>query len=386
MNNERKYRVGNEYIDDIANSREKDEFVTWLPGIGNSRGIRCARFRSFKSDVPAFVVLITREIKHKHHNPWDDIVDYGSSKIFYWGDAKYSPGKNYNDFEGNKALMKIYERYLEGKYQEVTPVLHFSKKKTGKITFNGLCIITNVETTWFEDLQKPVKNYRFELSILDSDEVNVEWLLNRAESVSSRKIDNNLRPSSWESFMNGRLKKLKLYKREILSRESQLPEANSDEEKILSVLCSLKPVEFEAVLVELLRSLPHVNHNITRTRPVKDGGFDFYGEFNLPFPFSYKIEFLGEAKKYKRSNSIGPSLISRLVARLGRGQYGIFVTTSFYTPQAQEEVLEDKYPVRLYSGMDIINFLRELKLIDNGKIKEAWLNEVTQLVKNKVLT
>ena len=138
MNTQRKYKVGHEYIDNIANSREKDEFVRWLPGIGNSRGIRCANFRTFKNTVPAFVVLITREIRHKHHNPWDDIVDYGSSKIFYWGDAKYSTSKNYTEYEGNRALIKIYEKYLEGKYKEVPPILHFSKKRTGSVSFNGL--------------------------------------------------------------------------------------------------------------------------------------------------------------------------------------------------------------------------------------------------------
>jgi hypothetical protein len=136
-------------------------------------------------------------------------------------------------------------------------------------------------------------------------------------------------------------------------------------------------------MVELLKSLPHINHNITRTRLVKDGGFDFYGEFNLPFPFSYKIEFLGEAKKYSTNNSIGPGLISRLVVRLGRGQYGIFITTSYFTKQAQEEVLEDRYPIRLYNGLDIINFLRELKLIDGGKIKEKWLTEVISRLPKK---
>ena len=30
--------------------------------------------------------------------------------------------------------------------------------------------------------------------------------------------------------------------------------------------------------------------------------------------------------------------VSRLVARLQRGEYGIFVTTSYYTKAAQEEV------------------------------------------------
>jgi hypothetical protein len=73
---------------------------------------------------------------------------------------------------------------------------------------------------------------------------------------------------------------------------------------------------------------------------------------------------------------IGPKDVSRLVARLGRGQYGIFVTTSYYTPQAQEEVLLDSYPVRLFSGIHLVRFLRELKLVEGAQIKQQWLDSV----------
>ncbi len=370
--------MGHTYVDDIANSRERDQFVRWLPGIGNSKGIRCCKYKEYKSQVPAFIVLLTRVINHKHHNPWDDIIDYNSSKIFYWGDAKFDPSRSYENFEGNKTLKIVFEKWLDGKWSEIPPILHFSKKAKGSIVFNGLCVISNVELTWFEDVGKPVKNYRFELTILDVEQVNVNWLLSRVNARNSTEFTNDLTPKAWESFQKGRIDKLRLHKREILKKDDQLPEEGSDEEKILNTLTLLKPVEFEAVLVELFRSLQHVNHNIRQTRLVKDGGFDFYGEFNLPFPFSYKIEFLGEAKKYARNNPIGPGMISRLVARLARGQYGLFVTTSYYTKQAQEEVLGDGYPVRLYNGLDIINFLRELKLLNGSGINHAWLAEVIQ--------
>lgn len=378
ITNTKVYRLGHTYVDDIANSRDRDQFVKWLPGMGNSKGIRYARYKNFQCTSPAFVVLLTREINHKHHNPWDDIIDYGGSKIFYWGDAKFDLNKGYKDFDGNRILTGVYEKWLDGRINEVPPILHFSKKSKGTIVFNGLCIISNTEITWFEDKGKPVKNYRFELTILDTEDVNVEWLLHRVNVSNLTELNNSLAPKAWQSFLNGRIDKINIYKREILSREDQLPVEGSEDAKILNTLSLLKPIEFESVLVELLKSLKHINHNITKTRLVRDGGFDFYGEFNLPFPFNYKIEFLGEAKKYASTNPIGPGMISRLVARLARGQYGLFVTISYYTKQAQEEVLEDGYPVRLYNGLDIINFLRELKLIEDGKIKESWLKEMVQ--------
>lgn len=369
------YKVGHEYIDDIANSNSEDQFVKWLPGIGNSKGIRPAKSKNGR--LPAFIVLVTRKISHKHHNPWDDIVDYGSSTIFYWGDAKFSHLKSYKDFDGNRCLIAVYEKYLEGNFNEIPPILHFSKKQKGKIIFNGLCIIKGVQLTWFEDQQKPVKNFRFELTILDEEKVKVSWLLKRVYSIGE---SNLLAPEAWTSFTSGRIKKMNLLKKEILKGEDQLPPDDSPEKKILESLVRLKAVEFEAFLVDLIKELPHVSHNILRTRFVKDGGFDFYGDFTLPFPFSYKIGFLGEAKKYDLDNPVKPENISRLVARLARGQYGIFFTTSYYTKQAQEEVLQDEYPVRLYCGLDIINMLREMKLIERNSINQKWMDNVLKSI------
>jgi restriction endonuclease Mrr len=90
----------------------------------------------------------------------------------------------------------------------------------------------------------------------------------------------------------------------------------------------------------------------------------------------YEIEFLGEAKKFARKSPVQPRHVSRLVARLNRGQFGIFVTTSYYTSQAQKEDLEDGYPVRLFSGNDLVNILKELRLVHKGMIKKEWLETV----------
>lgn len=100
----------------------------------------------------------------------------------------------------------------------------------------------------------------------------------------------------------------------------------------------------------------------------------------MPLPVAYEIPFRGEVKRYGRTKGVGVGEVSRLVARLRRGEYGIFVTTSYYTVQAQEEVAEDAYPVRLFSGSDLVRFLRELKLITGTQISPAWLNAITNSV------
>lgn len=373
------YKVGHSYVDDIANSKSRDQFVTWIPGMGNSKGIRPVRFKKIKTDLPAFIILLTRQSSHRHLNPWDDIIDYVSGQIFYWGDAKFNKEKSYSDFDGNKVLLRSFEYHTEGGFYKVPPILHFTKSEKGRVTFNGLCAFTKLELTWFEDEGKPVKNFRYELVILDEEEVSTEWLYSRVNSDDISEI-NSKAPKAWIDYIKGRPQKIDVFKKEIKSKEQQLPVSKSDLQ-VLKSLHDLTPTQFEKALVELFRELPHVHHNIAGTRPSKDGGFDFYGEFSLPFPIGYRIQFLGEAKKYGINNPVSPDKVSRLVARLDRGQFGIFVTTSYYTKQAQEEILEDGYPVKLYSGIDLINFLKELRLIDSGQIKSEWIQEIINNIK-----
>lgn len=375
----RVFKIGHNYKDILSVSREQDEFVSWFSfdssGIGNSGGIRPAKYLNIDSELPCYIVLITRNTSHRWHNPWEDIIDYSTGSIFYWGDAKFNSDKNYSEFRGNKHLKKVFEHVLENDLSGVPPILHFSKVERGIVKFNGLCVFSNLELTWYEDKGNPVKNYRCELTILDIDEVEVKWLHDRVQCKAKKDL-NDLAPKVWRDYLKGNTKKLDVWSVRVFDKENQLPTANSSDSKLLEELHNLSPTQFEAVVVDIFRKLPHVNHKITRTRPTADGGFDFYGQFTIPHPVKYEIEFLGEAKKFARNSPVQPKHVSRLVARLNRGQYGLFVTTSYYTKQTQKEILEDGYPVKLFSGIDLVNFLHELRLVDNGKIKSTWLKAV----------
>jgi hypothetical protein len=61
-----------------------------------------------------------------------------------------------------------------------------------------------------------------------------------------------------------------------------------------------------------------------------------------------------------------------LVARLGRGQYGLFFTTSSFSERAQKEVIVDRYPVRLFAAKDILNILREAGCIVGNNLRPEW--------------
>jgi restriction endonuclease Mrr len=141
-------------------------------------------------------------------------------------------------------------------------------------------------------------------------------------------------------------------------------------------IIELDPYDFEKVIVSIFQQMSDITHHVSRTKATGDGGFDFYGTFKLPRPLGYVIRFRGEVKRYSRSTAVDPKSVSRLVARLSRQEYGLFVTTSYFTKQAQREVLSDAYPVHLIAGSDLLLILKHLRLVTGGFIRGDWLESV----------
>lgn len=381
----RVFRVGHEYRDRA--SYPDDELIAWLTtnagSISNAGGIR---FKDNNSSavvdsetgkpVPAYFVLVTSEKSTQHHNPWDDVVDEISGNIHYWGDAKFAARKrSYNQFTGNARLEATNNLRLEGRLENLPPFLHFSRKRSGYLTFNGLCALSDLRHAWFEDHGKPVKNLRALLSILDVEEVAAEWLNQRVVGEDLEGIDKKLAPKAWLKAKKGKIERRHVWASRIRGKDKQLPVVGSEDEKVLEEVRSLSPAAFEAFTVALVNKLPEIipglEHTVTRTRRTGDHGLDFFGMFRLPYPVSYEIDFLGEAKRYR--SPISPDQVSRLVARLGRGQYGLYFTTSWFSEQTQREIEADRYPVRLFSGQDIVDILRAGDCVSSGCIREDWL-------------
>jgi hypothetical protein len=374
------YRFGQEYVDRGSVNDPYDQFLAWInirgSGMLNTPGIRPLKFVSMKAEVPAYLILITHEKSRGVLNPWEDTIDLNAGQIYYWGDAKYDrkrPDRKHDGFAGNLVLEKVHHAILDNHDRNsIPPILHFSKPAKGKVIFNGVCVLDKLELTWFEDQGHPIRNYRACLTILDIGEISVDWLHERANCTDINTLNRNA-PDIWRRYLTGNIKKLNIYKSRIRDVHDQLPDENSVDSKILDTLRELSPVDFEKVIVAIFRQMEDITHNISGTRFVKDQGFDFWGRFILPPPLSYSINFLGEVKRYGRKTSVGPKDVSRLVARLNRGQYGIFVTTSRYTTQAQREVYADGYPVKLIAGGDLVRLMKELHIVQNGIISQTWL-------------
>jgi hypothetical protein len=373
-----RYRLGHQYRDTGGSSNPDDEFLRWLnitgSGMKNMPGIRPFKFTDLRGmPVHAYIVLVTHEKSaNRTANPWEDFVDISAGRIIYWGDAKWHDTKTLDDFIGNVALRSAYDAVLTGQLDIAPPILHFSKPRAGSIVFNGLCVFDRLELAWFEDNGRPVRNYRAHLAILDEEFVDTDWLHRRARASRVEDLTGD-GPTAWRQYQAGLTKRLQVWAPRIRSREAQLPSESSPDALILDRLATMTPIQFESAVVSLFQELEIV-HRVTQTRPTGDGGFDFFGAFTLPPPLEYEIDFRGEVKKYQRRTGVGAKDVSRLVARLGRGQYGLFVTTSYFSSQAQSEVLEDRYPTALFAGVDVVRLLKELGAARGGSLSDRWLS------------
>ena len=339
------YRLGKTYIDKGGKNHQDDEFLRWIniegSGMLNSPGIRPLKYTSDLSEfgLPAYLILVTHEKTSGQLNPWDDIIDLSYAEIFYWGDAKSHDNKSIDDFSGNSFLRRIYDYILEGNTDLIPPILHFSKPSKGIVKFNGLCVLNKLDISWFDDHGSPVRNYHANLTILDCEEVHVDWLHSRVSKNGPKNIDSHEKcPDAWIDYKKGRKRPIDIWINRIRSEADQLPSPKSIDSKVLEQLLTLKPYEFERVIVSLFQELSDITHHISGTKATGDGGFDFFGTFRLPRPIGYEIRFRGEVKRYARSTAVDPKSVSRLVARLSRQEYGIFLTTSYFTKQAQREV------------------------------------------------
>ena len=378
-----KYQLGHTYIDKGSRKHEEDQFLHWInvdgSGMLNSPGIRPLAYTTHLSNqgLPAYLVLVTHDVTSGQLNPWDDVVDLSNAEILYWGDAKVDPKKKVDDFRGNAVLRRIYDYILSGQKELIPPILHFSKPQKGVVQFNGLCVLDKLDISWFDDHGKPVCNYHAKLTVLDCAEVCMKWLHHRVGSESLATLDRHSNcPESWSKYKKGNKKSIDIWVKQVRSESQQLPPVNSDDEKILKQLIELDPYDFEKVIVSLFQQMTDITHHVSGTRATGDGGFDFYGTFKLPRPLGYEIAFRGEVKRYSRSTAVDPKSVSRLVARLNRREYGIFVTTSYFTKQAQREVLSDGYPVHLISGTDLVLILKHLRLLSGGLVRVDWLEAV----------
>ena len=72
---------------------------------------------------------------------------------------------------------------------------------------------------------------------------------------------------------------------------------------------------------------------------------------------------------------MGVKEVSRLISRIKHREFGVFVTTSYISKQAYEEIRNDGHPIIVISGLDIANILFR-KGVNSKESCVQWLATV----------
>jgi hypothetical protein len=301
---------------------------------------------------------------------WPDSLDEQTGAFTYYGDNK-KPGRELHDTErgGNILLRDVFERTYgsAADRRKVPPFLLFVKAGSWRdVRFRGLLVPGTASTSSDDDLQAiwrskdglRFQNYRARFTVLDVPTVTRLWL---DEVLAGDPVGSNA-PAAWLQWVAGRAYHALTAQRTTVTRtrDQQLPAAGEGMAMLdlLNRWFEQDPYGFEACAVEIWRMMAANTGRVEITQRSRDGGRDAVGDYLLgPAADRVPVEFVLEAKCYRHTNSVGVREVSRLISRMRHRMFGVFVTTSFYNPQAYDEVRSDGHPLVLISGRDIVDVL-----------------------------
>lgn len=366
------------------NGNASDDPLPQLLGVDNGAGFRHLGKR------PGIDTLKLLALKSNFNDPdWPDHLDTESSLFTYYGDNKTVRGIHDTPRQGNQILRNLFDaRHSSISFDHFPVILLFGG--TGQyrdLRFLGLAVPGAQNLGPDDDLvaiwrakgpdNARFQNYKSVFTILDVPVITRQWLndVKTGKAVSSAHA-----PKPWLEWLSGR-KYSPLYAPhsiDIRSREQQLPQSVEDQ-KILTLVhnrYSKDPFAFEAATVEIARLFMPDIGPCEITRPWRDGGRDAVGAYRIGTGRSaIEVEFALEAKCYApNGKGVGVKELSRLLSRLRHRQFGILVTTSYLASQAYTELKEDKHPVVIIAGGDIVSTLK--KRIGSLELITKWLKSL----------
>ena len=143
----------------------------------------------------------------------------------------------------------------------------------------------------------------------------------------------------------------------------------------------------------ILSASGNVYHQGWVTPPSGDGGADFVARLDLGTGFATtKLVVLGQAKCEVPHVATSGRDVARTVARLRRGWIGVYVTTGCFSEAAQQEIIEDQYPILLVHGQrlaeealqlasenghaNVVNYLEKLELEYDTSVAQRRPEEI----------
>lgn len=356
-----------------------DEVLSKLVNVGNSGGFRWRNTSNNKKK--AYIVLYTTN----EDLDWPDTLDRENGKFKYYGDNKRAGTLvSETSKKGNLILEEIFN---ENNRNNIPPILVFEKAITlnsrRSVRFLGLAVPEDyhlgkdesLKAIWRTSGDSRFTNYEAHFTILRAEKVRQAWL----KALINDDIDKKLlyEPQEWKKYRERGLSQdiilIAPRTKEYRTKDEQLPNNDRDVEKLQIIYESFKdsPTKFEYFAAKLVEMMDPNFMGFDVTRPSRDGGIDALGEYKIGHSHSsIKLRCVIEAKCYEKDSGNGVSMLSRLISRLRHRDFGVFVTTSYVSQQAYEEIMEDEHPIIIISGKDIINILSNQHINRNEEIKQ----------------
>lgn len=320
---------------------------------------------------------------------WPDALDVETGIFTYFGDNK-RPGASLHDTPrgGNELLRFAFDAVHAAPAQRevVPPFFLFRKAGPGgrDVEFLGTAVPggkdvdpgADLVAIWRTSDGQRFQNYRAIFTVLDIATAPRAWIteLDELDPLGPHC------PAAFREWVErGTYKPLRAPRTtEFRSVADQAPRSG-DEALVAAIHAhySSNPHGFEACAMELWKMLAKdAVSQISGTRPSADGGRDAVGLYSIGPPGDrIHLDFCLEAKCYDPRHGAGVRELARLISRLRHRQFGVFVTTSYVSPQAYRELREDGHPVVVVSGRDIADLLRQRGLGGAAEVSE-WLTRV----------
>lgn len=150
-------------------------------------------------------------------------------------------------------------------------------------------------------------------------------------------------------------------------------------DELLNYLHKMNPYKFEKLGRQLLVKMGVRVDEEVGVKRSRDGGIDGYGYITGDDFRTTRVAI--QVKRYQEENGVSSSMIDMFRGAMDkhRTDYGIFVTTSYFTKDATKASLEGSRVITLIDGEALIDLIAEYEL----HVKPVTVYEIGDFYKNK---
>ena len=382
-----------EFIDGYRNIFHATRWPAW-PGLADAGRVQLDHGIDSVTNIkavdgprrPAILIASKPHRAGSDWTPWHDELDPEEGHIRYYGDNKAELGPDPLKPPGNRSVLAqfpLHRATTRADRLRAAPLLFFESilhegRAKGFWRFVGVGLVERAElVTQVDRHGRLFVNYVFDCLLVDLSAESLgiawEWIAARRDPTKSLEECLLLAPSAWRTWVEHGAQAMERIRQRIargltLSPADQRPDAGTPAEDALREVVEhykrLGPYHgvgehrFEGLASEIagtvLKESGHYRPGWI-TKRAGDGGIDFVSRLDLGTGSgSLKLVVLGQAKCVSGAAPVTSGLdLARTVARLDRGWVGAFVTTGYFSEQAQREVVADRFPLLMLNGRHV---------------------------------